>query len=79
MTETESFPVSKHEYHALNEIRGLSSDAFSLVVGATLNDKGHYILEGSAEAFDSLTKDVSDEIYYELSPKSRRNCRKLWI
>jgi hypothetical protein len=69
-TETEKLLITKSQYHALNEIRGLEQSAFYLVIGAKQTPKG-YVLEGCPEAFDHLASDVSDEIYYELSPKSQ--------
>ena len=70
MTEKESLSITKQEYNALNEIRGLSSEAFYMVISAQSTKNGRYVLEGSSEVFDSLASDLSDEIFYELCPKS---------
>ena len=70
MSEIEKVSITKSQYYALNEIRGFQQDAFYLIVGAKEYGNG-YLLEGPSEAFDHLAKDVSDEVYYELSPKSR--------
>lgn len=71
MDEIEKVTISKTEYHALNMIEGLSQDAFYMVVLAKEDGHGRYLLEGKSETFDRLASDLSDEIYYELSPKSR--------
>lgn len=55
------------------EIRGLEEKAHYLVMAANQTANGRYLLKGSTEAFDNLTTDVSDEICYELSPKSQLN------
>ena len=70
-SEYEKLTITSSQYDALNDIRGLDEKAFYLVVGATHDKSGRYILHGKTEAFDALARDVADEIYYELSPKSR--------
>jgi hypothetical protein len=70
-SEIEKLSITKNEYHALNMIEGLDSRAFHLVVAAKESENGRYLLAGPSEAFNALQSDVSDEIYYELSPKSR--------
>lgn len=73
--EKEVFPISKSEYSALMDVRGLASGAHLMVMCAKgPNENGHYILKGTSDAFDELTSDLSDEIYYELSPKARIKC-----
>jgi len=70
MIEIEEVLITKSQYNALNEIRGLHQDAFHMVVGAKEYSNG-YVLKGTAQTFDHLRADVSDEVYHELSPKSR--------
>jgi hypothetical protein len=79
MSETEKLSITRNEYKALNFIEGLDSSAFNLVMCAKQSESGRYVLEGSSEAFDALQCDLSDEIYYELSPTPRLNhLRKLY-
>lgn len=70
MSEVEELLITKSQYNALNEIRGLHQDAFRMVVAAKRYSNG-YVLKGTTEAFDHLRADVGDEVYHELSPKSR--------
>jgi hypothetical protein len=70
MDEVEEMLITKSQYNALNEIRGLHLDAFHMVVAAKGYSNG-YLLKGSTEAFAHLRADLSDEVYHELSPKSR--------
>jgi len=70
--ELERVSISKAQLAALNEIYGLSEKAFYLIVtGERKTPSGHYYLEGTTEQFDALASDLSDEIYNELSPKTR--------
>jgi len=69
--EIEKVTISKTEHHALSMIKGLSEAAHYMVILAKEDGHGRYILEGEGETFDSLASDLADEIYYELSPKSR--------
>ena len=71
MNEIEKVTITKTEHHALSMIRGLSEDAHYMVILAKQGSSGRYILEGKEQAFDNLATDLSDEIFYELSPKSR--------
>ena len=78
-SEREKLSITRAEYDALNEIRGLAEAAHYMVILAKQSSNGRFILEGSSEAFDALTSDLSDEIYHELSPKTRlRHLRKLY-
>ena len=43
-----------------------------MVILAKSDEKGRYALEGSPETFAALSSDLSEEIYYKLSPASRR-------
>lgn len=77
--ENEKLTITANENHALNMIEGLSEKAFYLVVCATRDSSGRFVLNGTTEAFDELAADVSDEIYYKLSPKSRlKQLQKLY-
>ncbi len=79
MAEKERLSITKQEYDALNHIRGLGSDVNYMVICAEPTKTGRWVLEGSSEAFDSLSSDLSDEIYEELSPPSHiRHLAKLY-
>jgi hypothetical protein len=79
MSEKEKLSISRGEYNALDEIRGLEATAYSMVVLAQQDSNGRYILEGAPSAFDALQSDLADEIYHELSPPTRlRQLRKLY-
>ena len=38
-----------------------------MVMTASEDQSGKYILEGTEEAYEELSRDLSDEIYYQLS------------
>ncbi len=79
MEEKETFFITAKEYGALVHIRGLKENAHFLVMCAGPTSGG-YKLHGSSEAFGELTSDLSDEIFYELSPKTRlAQLRKLYL
>ena len=42
-----------------------------MVIAAKQTADGRYVLEGSSETFEHLTRDLFDEVYEELSPKSQ--------
>ena len=71
MTRTYDFELSlsQREYSVLTDIRGLESNAHSLVMTAELQKGSQYLLQGSHEDFDSLLHDVEIEIEKELAPK----------
>ncbi len=71
MEEKETVLITDKEYGALLYIRGLKEKAHFLVMCADRASNGGYKLLGSSDAFDELTSDLSDEIFYELSPKTR--------
>jgi hypothetical protein len=73
MSETDQvrLSISKAEYYALSDLRGLEQSVQYMVIQAEKSATGRYILEGSEATFDSLQSDLSDEIFYELSPKTR--------
>ena len=64
MNETEKLSITRREYDALNEIRGLQEDAHHMVILAKCDEKGRYTLEGAPETFRSLSSDLFEEIYY---------------
>jgi hypothetical protein len=71
--------ISRHEYDALMDIRGLESSAHLLVMLARPDASGQMVLEGPSPAFGALQNDLSDEIYHELSPPSRlKQLRRLY-
>ena len=70
MPNTEKILITKSQYKALVEIRGLQQDAHYMVIAAQKVTRG-YEIEGSPEVFDHLAHDLSDEIYYDLSPQYR--------
>ena len=70
--EIEKVSISKAGLDALNQIRGLHEKAHYLVIcGAKQASDGGWYLEGPADAFDELSNDLTEEIMYELSPRSR--------
>jgi hypothetical protein len=71
MTRTYDFELSlsRKEYFVLMDIRGLESNAHSLVMTAELQEGSRYLLRGSNEDFDSLLRDVEMEIDEELASK----------
>jgi len=74
----EKFVVTRKEYAALSHIRGLAQDAHFIVMCAKLQENGTWVLEGTEEAFDQLSSDLSDEIYHRLSPAPQlRSLEKL--
>ena len=72
MSEMEKLLITRGEYAALNEVRGFQEDAHYMVVLAKRDEKGRYVLEGAPETFRSLSSDLFEEIYCQLSPASRR-------
>lgn len=79
MAEEERLSITKQEYDALSRISGLASDAYYMVMCAEPTKNGRWVLEGSSEAFDTLSSYLAEEIYEELSPPSRiRHLAKLY-
>ena len=70
MSEIERIGITKSQYRALNAIRGLDPSVHYMVIAAKQAPSG-YVLEGTSETFDHLVRDLSDEILYELAPRSR--------
>ncbi len=70
MPNTEKILITKSQYNALVEIRGLQQDAHYMVLAAKKVTRG-YVIEGSSEVFDHLAHDLSDEVHYDLSPQYR--------
>lgn len=65
------FTITKSQEYALNMIYGLSSKAFHLVVMAEHDESGRTTLSGTEDEFEALISDLAEEIYSELSPKTR--------
>jgi hypothetical protein len=63
--------ITKAQYSALNDIRGLEQDVHYMVVLAKEDPSGGYVLEGTEKTFDSLVSDLYDEVEYEMQPKSK--------
>jgi len=64
--------ISKAGMQALNQIRGLHEKAqYLLICGERRDANGNFYLEGTEEEFDELSDDLTEEIMYGLSPKSR--------
>ena len=70
MGEKLEVEISKAQYDALNNIRGLQQDAHYMVILARASDKG-YLLAGTEETFDHLVRDLYDEVEFEMQPASR--------
>jgi len=70
MPNTEKILITKSQYDALIDIRGLQQDAYYMVIAAKKVTRG-YVIEGSSEVFDHLARDLSDEVHYDLSPQYR--------
>ena len=69
--DSESLPISVSEYQAVFNIRGLQEKAHQMVMIAKKDEQGGYILESDEKAFDQLAHDLSEEIEFKLSPKSK--------
>lgn len=79
MDEQERLSITKQEYDAVNRIIGLAPDVHAMVMCAEPTKNGRWVLEGSSEAFDTLSSYLAEEIYEELSPPSRnRHLAKLY-
>ena len=77
--DIDSLSITEREYSALMDIRGLQEKAHMMVMTSSRESSGHYILRGSERAFDELAHDLSEEIEFDLSPKSsRRQLAKLY-
>ena len=63
--------ITKAQYSALNDIRGLQEDAHYMVILAKEDAKGGYVLEGTEKTFDGLVSDLYDEVEFEMQPKSK--------
>lgn len=62
-------PLTRREYSALMDIRGLAAGAHMMVMCAVMKDDGSWVLQGSDADFDELLTDVSDEIDAGLAPQ----------
>ena len=76
---SERMQISAREYGALFDIRGLQESAYFMVMTANRKPDGSYMLVGSPKAFDELRYDLSEEIEFELSAKSKlRHLAKIY-
>ncbi len=62
MSEYEKLTILKAEYSALNDIRGLPEKAHYLVMTASTDANGNYVLSGTTEAFDLLADTVIEDM-----------------
>ncbi len=69
MAENLRIEITKLQYSALNDIRGLQQGAHYMVILANETDKG-YVLEGTEKTFDHLVRDLYDEVEFEMQPRS---------
>ncbi len=61
--------LSDREYSALMDIRGFPQGAHYLLMCASRDNKGNWILQGEDDAFDELLDTVNEEIEYRIAPK----------
>jgi hypothetical protein len=66
--EIEKVTITKTQWKLLNDIRGLTSDAFYMIISAKEASNG-YVLEGKTETLDTLRMDLYDEC--EIAPRSK--------
>ncbi len=72
-------PISDREYSAAFGIRGLNEKAHMMVMTASREENGGYVLKGRPEAFDELANDLLEEIEFQISPRlSIRALRSLY-
>ena len=71
MSEKIKIKITKAQYSALNDIRGLQQDAHYMVILAKDLPDGGYVLEGTEETFDHLVTDLYEEVEFEMQPKSK--------
>ena len=78
-SDSDRMHITRREYCALIDIRGLQEKAHMMVMTARVESNGGYVLEGSSQAFSELTHDLSEEIDFKLSPRtSLRQLSKLY-
>lgn len=68
--DSDSISITQREYAALIDIRGLQEKAHMMVMTAKREPDGRHVLQGSPKAFSELAHDLSEEIEFELSPRS---------
>lgn len=77
--QIETLTITRGEYSALEQIYGLESSVHFMVMLARPDENGNFELKGTQSTFDALQTDLAEEIYSELSPKSRLSkLRKLY-
>lgn len=74
MEEKYSVSLTKAQYNALADIRGLDADAHSLVMCASLAPDG-WTLKGTQRDFEKLATNLNEEVGEQLCPQ--KNIRKL--
>jgi len=61
--------LTNAEYSAINDIRGLDPEAFSMVVRASVS-KSSWTLNGSDAALKALLDNLTEEVYEQVCPKA---------
>lgn len=61
--------LTRREYSALMDIRGLAHGAHMMVMTADVQEGGDWILRGSHDDFDALLQDLDMEIEECIAPK----------
>lgn len=74
MKDTFALFVTRSQYSALDDIRGLAASAHTMFMCADRTPEG-WILKGSAKAFDELLSDLHMEVDERMCPK--KNLSKL--
>lgn len=77
MAEKMKLKITKGQYHALNNIRGLKESAHYMVMCTRVTEGGIYLV-GTEDQYDDLLSDLYDEVGYEMQAESNlRHLRKL--
>lgn len=61
--------LTRKEYSALSDIRGLEEASHMMVMTADIQENGERILQGSHDDFDALLRDLNMEIDEGLAPR----------
>lgn len=67
--DIETVSITSREYGAAFGIRGLKEKAHMMVMTASQDEEGDYVLRGEPKAFDELASDLLDEIQFRISPR----------
>jgi hypothetical protein len=65
-----SLEITSREYKAADNIRGIPSEAHTMIMTPYLDNEGSVILSGTEEAFSELSSTILEELDYELGKKS---------